>query len=97
MTPTLDIPPGTRVRVSKGPYMRTTTGKVSCGHRGTLRFVEALPDQRSIRCVDRCGGTVILHISGRRKNKAIPELVCRPYTVTPIKSRNLAKTRRVKR
>lgn len=78
---------GDRIRASKGPYIRTEAGRLPVGVRGLLTFAEYLDNGRCIRAFDATGGTVVLHVGGRRKNKAAPEIVCRPYVVTKAKPR----------
>lgn len=80
----LTLAPGDRIRASKGPYIRTQGGKLPVGVRGILTFAETLTCGacQLIRAFDATGGTVILHVAGRRKNKAAPEIVCRPYVIT---------------
>lgn len=77
-----DFAPGDRIRASKGPYIKTQGGKLPVGVRGILTFAEYLDGGKSIRAFDSTGGTVVLHVAGRRKNRAAPEIVCRPYVVT---------------
>ncbi|NBW12089.1 MAG: hypothetical protein EBR82_29070 [Caulobacteraceae bacterium] len=74
---------GDRFRVSGGPYWKTDDGRrLPLAARGVCTFV------RATKCGSRVyiearnkDGAVLLHVEGRRKNKAAPEIVCRPYKI----------------
>lgn len=86
VSPRVVLRPGDRFRVGGGPYYRRASGeRVPMAVRGIVTF------RRAIRC-GRGGrrvlieatageGTVILHVEGARRNRLVPGLVCRPYTI----------------
>lgn len=77
------LQPGDQFRVSGGPYWRLDGGqKVPMATRGVCTFRRAIRRGRVV-CLEAASndGAVILHVEGRRRNRLMPALVCRPYTV----------------
>jgi hypothetical protein len=76
--------PGDQFRVSGGPYWRLPGGeRVPMATRGIVTFRQAIR-RGSVVCLvasSKGEGTVVLHVAGRRRNRMMPCLVCRPYTV----------------
>lgn len=75
--------PGDRFKATGGPYWRTAGGdRIPLAVRGTCRLV-AIHRQRSrvYLVVETRGGTAVLHVAGRRRNRLMPQLVCRPYKI----------------
>ena len=76
--------PGDQFRVSGGPYWRLPGGeRVPMAARGVVTFRQAIR-RGAIVCLvasSQGEGTVVLHVAGRRRNRLMPGLVCRPYTV----------------
>jgi len=83
VSPRVVLRPGDRFKVSRGPYWRTAAGeRVPVAVRGVCTLVAVLRQRSRTFLLARSGeGTVVLHVEGRRKNRMMPELVCRPYTV----------------
>jgi len=85
VSPKVVLKKGTKFRVADGPYWKTATDKIiPMRARGVMTFNFAFKDGRAI-CIDADSekeGHVILHVRGVRKNKEMPEMVCRPYRVT---------------
>lgn len=74
---------GDKFRVSAGPYWRMPDGgKVPMAARGVCTFLRAIRRGRMVllEASDR-DGLVILHVEGRRRNRLMPALVCRPYRI----------------
>jgi hypothetical protein len=74
---------GDRFRVSGGPYIRGGGGeKIAMAYRGVCTFIRAekIGARVHIYATNK-EGTVLLHVAGRRRNKYLPDLVCRPYKV----------------
>ena len=103
LSPRVTLTPGDKFRVSGGPYYRMPDGsKIKIAVRGVCTFIRA--QHRGavtlIEARDREGFTV-LHVAGRRRSKAGPALVCRPYTIksrvkpteTPDAQRRTSKNR----
>lgn len=83
ISPRVTLQPGDRFRASGGPYWRAGDGeKIPMGVRGTFVLVEVLR-QRSRVYLLAAGreGFALLHVEGRRKNRSMPALVCRPYRI----------------
>ena len=76
--------PGDQFRVSGGPYWRLPGGdRVPMATRGVVTFRQAIR-RGAVVCLVASStgeGTVVLHVAGRRQNRLMPALVCRPYTV----------------
>lgn len=72
--------PGDRFRVSRGPYWRTAGGeRVPMAVRGLCTFVGLLRQRSRVFVLARCGeGFAVLHVEGRRRNRMMPQMVCRP-------------------
>lgn len=75
--------PGDRFRVSGGPYWRTAAGeRIPLSVRGACRLVSVYRERRRVwLLVQARDGMAILHVEGRRRNRMMPELVCRPYKI----------------
>lgn len=75
--------PGDVFTVAKGPYWRTGCGnKIPMAVRGQVRFVKAVHEgKRTYLVAVNRDGVVVLHVAGRRRNRLMPEMVCRPYVV----------------
>lgn len=74
---------GDRFTVTKGPYWRMADGeKVPMSVRGVCTFVRAEKIGRRVyvQAIAK-DGAVVLHVAGRRRNKLMPEMVCRPYAI----------------
>lgn len=81
------LEPGTKFRVTDGPYWKLETGEVvpmkargimtyrcTVTHPNGYTYIEAHSDK---------DGDVILHVAGdRRQNPDMPQLVTRPYRIT---------------
>lgn len=83
VSPRVVLRKGDRFRVGAGPYWKLSDGrKIPMAVRGVCTFVRAEKIGRRvyIEAVGR-DGSVLLHVEGRRKNKLMPEMVCRPYVV----------------
>lgn len=76
--------PGDRFRVRGGPYWRSASGeKIPMAVRGICRLVAAYTHRRkTYLLVQASDGVAVLHVAGRRRNRMMPELVCRPYRVS---------------
>lgn len=74
---------GDRFRVSGGPYYRLGDGtKVPMAVRGICTFVRAVQTGSRVYIEARNKeGSVLLHVAGRRSNKVVPDIVCRPYKI----------------
>ena len=74
---------GDRFRISGGPYYRMPDGsKVPMAVRGLCTFVRAERYGNRVYIEARNKeGTVLLHVAGRRSNKVVPDIVCRPYKI----------------
>lgn len=75
--------PGDRFAVGGGPYWKLAGGdKVPMAVRGVCTFVSAerVGQRVYIHAVGK-DGAALLHVEGRRKNRLMPELVCRPYVI----------------
>ena len=75
--------PGDQFRVAGGPYWRLGGGvKVPLATRGVCTFRRTIRRGRVV-CLEATAkdGAVILHVEGRRRNRLMPALVCRPYAV----------------
>jgi hypothetical protein len=89
LSPRVTLRPGDTIAVSRGPYWRSAGGeKLPMAARGRFRFLHALHRGRLtlLVAVGR-QGVAILHVEGRRRNKLIPELVCRAYRVRRVGER----------
>lgn len=77
------LAPGDRFRVSGGPYWRTAGGeRIPLATRGVCRLLAVCRDRRRTYLVVQASqGIAVLHVEGRRRNKMMPELVCRPYKI----------------
>lgn len=74
---------GDKFRVSGGPYYRLGDGtKVPMAVRGVCTFVRAVQSGSRVYIEARNKeGSVLLHVAGRRSNKVVPDIVCRPYKI----------------
>ena len=83
VSPRVVLRPGDRFKVSGGPYYRTASGeKIPMAVRGACRLVAVYRDRsRVYLLVSARDGMAVLHVAGRRRNRMIPGLVCRPYVV----------------
>lgn len=74
---------GDRFRISGGPYYRMPDGsKVPMAARGVCTFISAERyGNRVYIAAKNKEGTVLLHVAGRRRNRVLPEVVCRPYKI----------------
>ena len=83
LSPRVVLHPGDKIRVSGGPYWRGADGaRIPMGARGEMRFTRAVRRGRLVLLVAVSrDGVAILHVEGRRRNKLMPEMVCRPYRV----------------
>lgn len=91
ISPRVVLRPGDSFRVSGGPYWRTAGGeKIPLAVRGVCRLVAICRDRRRTYLVAHArDGIAVLHIEGRRRNRLMPELVCRPYKIRgKIRGRN---------
>jgi hypothetical protein len=75
--------PGDKFRVSGGPYWKKEDGtKIPMAYRGVCTFLRATRSGTRVYIEGRNkDGAVLLHVEGRRKNKVVPEIVCRPYKI----------------
>jgi hypothetical protein len=90
ISPRVVLRPGDRFKVGRGPYWRTAGGeRVPMAVRGTCVLVSVIRQRSRTFLLARSGGegTVVLHVEGRRRNRLMPQLVCRPYTVRRMKKR----------
>ena len=87
LSPRVTLQPGDRLRVTGGPYWRTASGaKIPLAVRGVCRLLAVCTDRRRTYLVVQAkSGAAVLHIEGRRKNRMMPQLVCRPYTVRRLR------------
>lgn len=83
VSPRVVLRPGDRFRVSGGPYWRTAGGeKIPLAVRGVCRLMSVCrARQRTYLIVQASDGVACLHVEGRRRNKFLPGLVCRPYKI----------------
>lgn len=83
ISPRVVLRPGDRFRVSRGPYWRTAGGeRVPMATRGLCTFVAVIRQRSRAFVLARCGeGFAVLHVEGRRRNRMMPEMVCRPYVL----------------
>lgn len=83
VSPRVVLRAGDRFQVSGGPYYRTASGeKIPMAVRGACRLVAVYRDRsRVYLLVSARDGMAVLHVAGRRRNRMIPGLVCRPYVV----------------
>lgn len=95
VSPRRTLRPGDKFRVGRGPYYICRDGeRFSVADRGVMQFCFATRRGRVVMIHAVQGGrSHMLHISGRRKNREIPGLVCRPYTVRPVATRRKAVSR----
>ena len=83
VSPRVILRAGDQFRVSCGPYWNMPDGsKLSMAARGICRFVRASRQGQKvyIEAIAK-EGAVLLHVAGKRKNKLMPKLVCRPYKI----------------
>jgi hypothetical protein len=83
VSPRVILRAGDQFRVSGGPYWKMPDGsKLSMAARGVCRFVRATRQGQKvyIEAIAK-EGAVLLHVAGKRKNKLMPEMVCRPYKI----------------
>jgi len=83
VSPRVVLRPGDRFKVSSGPYYRTANGdRIPMAVRGACRLVAVYRERgRVYLLVAARDGMAVLHVAGRRRNRMIPGLVCRPYVV----------------
>lgn len=89
VSPRVTLRRGDRFTVTKGPYWRLSGGeKIPMSVRGVCTFVRAERIGRRVyvQAVAK-DGAVVLHVAGRRQNKLMPEMVCRPYAIKSKKRR----------
>ena len=89
LSPRVTLRRGDSIRVSGGPYWRAAGGeKLPMAARGKFVFLNAMRRGRVVWLVAvGKSGNAILHVEGRRRNKLMPELVCRPYRVRRVGDR----------
>lgn len=84
VSPRVVLRPGDQFRVGAGPYWRLTDGtKIPMAARGVCTYRQTIR-RGAVVCLvasSKGEGTVVLHVAGRRRNRLMPGLVCRPYTV----------------
>lgn len=83
VSPRVVLRPGDKFRVGGGPYWKMSDGrKIPLAARGVCTFVRATRSGSRVY-IEAVGkdGAVLLHVEGRRRNKAAPEIVCRPYRI----------------
>jgi hypothetical protein len=82
LSPRVTLQPGDRFRASGGPYWRCGDERIPMAARGVFTLVEVLRRRSRVYllAVGR-EGYCLLHVEGRRKNKSMPNLVCRPYRI----------------
>ena len=75
--------PGDRFRVSGGPYWRGQDGqRIRMAERGVMTFMRTQYRGSVVLIEARSeAGYCVLHVSGRRRNRVDPALVCRPYRI----------------
>ena len=81
------LTPGTKFRVTDGPYWVTNAGEhVPLKARGVMTFKAKVTEPNGITYIEARSnkeGDVILHIDGERRNRVMgPQYVCRPYRIT---------------
>lgn len=83
LSPRVVLHPGDRFKIGAGPYYRLASGeKVPMAVRGTATFRRVMRYGKRVLIEAQAGeGTVILHVEGKRRNRLVPGLVCRPYTI----------------
>lgn len=83
ISPRVVLRPGDRFQVSGGPYYRTSSGeKIPMAVRGACRLVAVYRERSRVYLLASArDGMAVLHVAGRRRNRMIPGLVCRPYVV----------------
>jgi hypothetical protein len=89
LSPRVTLRPGDTIAVSRGPYWRSAGGeKLPMAARGRFRFLHALHRGRlTLLVAVGKQGVAILHVEGRRRNRMMPEMVCRPYRVRRVGER----------
>lgn len=83
VSPRVTLRRGDRFKVGGGPYWKLSSGaRVSMAERGVCTFMRAVRVGKKVY-LEAIGkdGAVLLHVEGRRKNRLMPELVCRPYVI----------------
>jgi len=82
LSPRVTLQPGDRFRATGGPYWRSGSERISMAARGVFTLVEVLRRRSRVYllAVGR-EGYCLLHVDGRRKNRSMPNLVCRPYRI----------------
>jgi hypothetical protein len=89
LSPRVSVGPGDTIRVSAGPYVKLKDGrKMVVAARGLYQVVDILEDKSrtSLVVYSRKAGWSVLHVGGRRRNRSIPGLVCRPYKIKKAKA-----------
>lgn len=83
VSPRVTLTPGDQFRVAAGPYYRLDSGeRVPLAARGTMVFVACHRRGQRVTIEAReAGGTVMLHLAGRRRSP-VPGMVARPYRIT---------------
>jgi len=89
LSPRVTLRRGDRIRVTQGPYWRGGLGiKIPMWVRGEHTFTSCVRRGKLVLLVAVSrAGVAILHVEGRRKNKLLPEMVCRPYRVRRVAER----------
>lgn len=83
VSPRITLRRGDKFRISGGPYYKMLDGrKVPMAVRGVCTFLRAARHGSRIYIeAQNKEGSVLLHVSGRRRNEWMPGLVCRPYKI----------------
>lgn len=84
LSPRITLAPGDSIRVSQGPYVRLKDGrKAAMAAKGLYRLLEVIHDRSRVYLLahSKTAGYAILHVAGRRRNRVVPGLVCRPYKI----------------
>jgi hypothetical protein len=83
ISPRVTLRAGDKFRVGAGPYWRLPDGtKQPMGTRGVCVFLGGFHhgSRTFIEARDGSGFTLI-HVAGRRRNRDMPQLVCRPHKI----------------
>lgn len=91
VSPRVTLRRGDRFRVGAGPYWRLSDGrKIPMAVRGVCTFLRAerVGKRVYLEAIAK-DGAVLLHVEGRRRNRLMPELVCRPYVIRGKKRKGL--------
>lgn len=96
LSPRVTLRAGDCIRVTKGPYWRGSTGeRLPMAARGVYRFLHVVRRGRQVYLIARnLSGVAVIHVEGRRRNRLMPEMVCRPYAVRRVKDKSTGRPRR---